>query len=256
MKNTNNPNLKQNKELLSISPLIRSLGYTPNSNMCGDRPDIYLPSVKNKEIGIEVTEYAERFYLKDEGNKEVRGNLQLKAQQDLKKIMDSYIEYFDNRKKNNKYYSKESGYRITIWFVGGLFPYQYNIKDYKNVIFREIDNYLFLSNSFIDNEFIADVRIELIPNASKSVIDYQRGYVDCMTFIDDNVISEIIKEKNDKLLKYKECESNKSIKEFWLAICLPSRIQNVFPNYRVPLDIKSSYAKIFFIQECRVWQVR
>ena len=89
-----------------------------------------------------------------------------------------------------------------------------NLKDYKDVIFKEIDNYLFPSNIFIDKEFIADVRLDSIPNASKTVIDYQRGYVDCMTPIVDSIISEIIKEKNDKLQKYKECKGNESIKEF------------------------------------------
>lgn len=255
MKTNNNPKNKQINELLRISPLIRSLGYTPDFNMCGDRPDICLPSSENKEIGIEVTEYAERYY-KVESNKEVRGNLQLKARQDFKKIMDSYIEYYDNREKDNRYYPKKSGYRITIWFAGGLFPYQYNLKDCKNVIFKEIDNYLFPSNTYINNKFIADVRLELIPNASKSLIDYQRGSVDCMTPIDDNVISEIIKEKNNKLLQYKECKINESIKEFWLAICLPNHIQNVIEKYRVPSDVQTNYDKIYFVQDYRVWQIK
>jgi len=256
MKTNNNSIYKQENELSKISPLIRSVGYTPDFNMCGDRPDICLPSFENKEIGIEVTEYAERYHAKAESNKEVRGNLQLKARQDLKKIMDSYIEYFDNREKDNRCYPKKSGYRITIWLAGGLFPYQCNLKDYKNVIFKEIDSFLFSTNTFIDNEFIADVRLELIPNASKSVIDYQRGYVDCMTPVDDNVISEIIKEKNNKLLKYKKCKSNESIKEFWLAICLPNHIQDVTEKYRAPSDVQTDYDKIYFVQDCRVWQVK
>lgn len=255
MKTNNNPIFKQEKELSRISPLIRSIGYTPNFSMCGDRPDICIPSIENKEIGIEVTEYAERYHSKVESNKEVRGNLQLKARQDLKKIMDSYIEYFDNREKDNRYYPKKSGYRITIWFAGGLFPYQYNLKNYKNVIFKEIDNFLFPSNTFINHEFIADVRLELIPNASKSFIDYQRGAVDCMTPVDDNVIAEIIKEKNNKLLKYKECESNESIKEFWLAICLPNPIQDVTEKYRVSSNIQTDFDKIYFVQDCRAWQI-
>lgn len=58
MTTNNNSKYKQENELLKISPLIRSLGYTPNFNMCGDKPDICLPSFENKEIGIEVTEYA------------------------------------------------------------------------------------------------------------------------------------------------------------------------------------------------------
>ena len=55
MTTNNNSKYKQENELLKISPLIRSLGYTPNFNMCGDKPDICLPSFENKEIGIEVT---------------------------------------------------------------------------------------------------------------------------------------------------------------------------------------------------------
>jgi hypothetical protein len=93
MKTKDNSRYKQENELLKISPLIRSLGYIPNFNMCGDKPDICLPSFENREIGIEVTEYAERYYIKAVCNEQVRGNLQLKAHQDLKKIMDSYIEY-------------------------------------------------------------------------------------------------------------------------------------------------------------------
>lgn len=256
MKTNNSSRYKQENELSKISSLIRSVGYTPDFNMCGDRPDICLPSFENKKIGIEVTEYAERYHVKFESNEEVRGNLQLKARQDLKKIMDSYIEYFDNREKDNRYYPKKTGYRITIWFAGGLFPYQNNLIDYKNTIFKEIDNYLFPSNTFINNEFIADVRLELIPNALKSLIDYQRGYVNYMTPVDDNVISEIIKEKDNKLLKYKECESNESIKDFWLAICLPYHIQDVTEKYSVPSDVQTNYDKIYFVQDYRVWQVR
>lgn len=256
MATNNNSKYKQENELLKISPLIRSLGYTPNFNMCGDKPDICLPSFENKEIGIEVTEYAERYHVKVESNEKVRGDLLFKARQDLKNILDSYIDYFDNREKDNRYYPKKSGYRITIWFAGGLFPYQYNLKDYKDDIFKEIDNYLFPSNIFIDKEFIADVRLDSIPNASKTVIDYQRGYVDCMTPIVDSIISEIIKEKNDKLQKYKECKGNESIKEFWLAICLPNHIQDVTGKYRVTSDVQTSYDKIYFVQDSRVWQVK
>ena len=256
IKTNNNSKCKQENELLKISPLIRSLGYIPNFNMCGDKPDICLPSFENREIGIEVTEYAERYYIKAVCNEQVRGNLQLKAHQDLKKIMDSYIEYFDSIEKDNRYYPKESGYRITIWLAGSLFPYQYNLKDYKNVIFNEIDNYLFPSNTFIDNKFIADARLELIPNASKSVIDYQRGYIDCISPVDDNVISEIIKEKNNKLLKYKKCKCNESVIEFWLAICLPNHIQDATEKYKVPSDVQTNYDKIYFVQDCRAWQVK
>lgn len=255
MGTNNNSKSKQNKELLSISPLITSLGYTPDICMCGDRPDICLPSFKNKEIGIEVTDYAERHYLKVVGNKDVRGNLQLKAQKDFKKIIDSYIDHFDIRKKDNKYYPKDSKYRISIWLSGGFFPYQDNLEEYKDDIYREIDSFLFPSDTVIDNKFIVDVELVLIPNASKSVIDYQRAYIDCMMPVDDIIISEIIKEKSDKLLKYKECKSNESIKEYWLAICLPFQIQDVNEKYRVSSNIKTDYDKIFFVQGCRAWQV-
>lgn len=256
METTNNSKSKQDKELSEIVPLIRSIGYTTNSNMCGDRPDICIPSIENKEIGIEVTDYAERYYLKPNSNDKKRGNLQIKAHKDFEKILDSYIEYFDNKEKDNRYYSKDSRYRISIWLSGGLFPFQDNLKDYKNVIFKEIDNFLFPSNTFIDNEFIVDVRLELISNASRSVIDYQRGYIDSMTPVDDNVISDIIKEKNNKLLAYKECKNNESIKEYWLAICLPYRVQDVTEKYRVPLNIQTDYDKIFFVQDCRAWQIK
>lgn len=247
---------QQNQELLKMSPLIQSLGYTPDSCMCGDKPDVCLPSSKNKEIGIEVTEYAERYYFKIKGNKNVRGDLGIKARKDLKKILDSYIEYFDNREKDKRYYPEDSGYRISIWFAGGLFPYQDNLMDYKDKIFNEIDNYIFPSNTFIDNEFIAYARADLICNAKSSVIDYQLGYVDCMTHVDDNIISEIIKEKNNKLKDYKECESNKSIKEYWLAICLPYHVQDVTEMYKIPSDIQTDYEKIFFVQDCRTWQIK
>ena len=103
MTTNNNSKYKQENELLKISPLIRSLGYTPNFNMCGDKPDICLPSFENKEIGIEVTEYAERYHVKVESNEKVRGDLLFKARQDLKKILDSYIDYFDNRNNRGNY---------------------------------------------------------------------------------------------------------------------------------------------------------
>lgn len=256
MKTTNNSKSKRDKELSKISPLIRSIGYTPNSSMCGDRPDICIPSFENKEIGIEVTDYAERYYLKANSNEEVRGNLQLKAYNDFEKILESYIREFDNREKDKKYYPKDSGYRIRISLAGGLFPYIDNLEDYEKVIFREIDNFLFPTNAFIVNKFIACAEADLIPNATKSVIDYQLGFVESMTSVDDNIILEIIKEKNDKLLKYKECKSNESIKEYWLAICLPYRVQDETEKYRVSSKIQTDYNKIFFVQDCRAWQVK
>lgn len=247
---------KQEKELLKISSLIRKAGYIPNSNMCGDRPDICLPSTENKEIGIEVTDYAERYYLKVKSNKKVRGDLRFKAHSDFEKIMDSYIDYFDKKEKDKRYYPKDSGYRISIWLDGGLFPYQDNLNDYKEIIFREIDNYLFPTSAFINNSFIACAKANLIPNTTQSVIDYQLGFVECLTPIEDNIILEIIKEKNSKLLGYKECKRNESIKEYWLAICLPYRIQDVCEKYRVPSNIQTNYDKIYFVQDDRVWQVK
>lgn len=256
MKNGYNIKSKQEKELSKISSLIRSLGYNPNSSMCGDRPDICIPSIKNKEIGIEVTDYAERYYIKADSNAEVRGNLHFKAHKDFEKIIYSYIDHFDNREKDTKYYPKDSGYRISIWLAGGLFPYQDNLNDFKEIIYREIDNYLFPTNAFVNNKFIACARADLIPNASKSVIDYQLGYVECMTPVDDSIISEIIKEKNEKLLKYKECKSNESIKEYWLAICLPYQVIDTFDNYRFPSNIQTNYDKIYLVHDYRVWQIK
>lgn len=251
-----NTKSKQEKELSKISSLIRSLGYTPNSCMCGDRPDVCIPSIKNKEIGIEVTDYAERYYLKTDSNAIVRGNLRLKAHKDFEKIIHSYIDYFDNREKDKKYYPKKSGYRISIWLAGGLFHCQDNLNDYKEIIFGEIDNYLFPTNAFVNNKYIACARANLIPNASKSVIDYQLGYVECMIPVDNSILSEIIIEKDEKLLKYKKCKSNESIKEYWLAICLPYQVLDAFENYKIPSNIQTNYDKIYLVQDYRVWQVK
>lgn len=256
MKATHNTRFKQEKELSKISPLIQSIGYTPDYNMCGDRPDICIPSCENKIIGIEVTDYAERYYPKGNNNEIVRGNLQQKARKDFDKIMESYADYFDQRKSDNSFYTKELGYRITIWFCGGLFPYQDNLSTFKEIIYKEIDSFLFPTKTFLDNKSISDARADIIPNASKSIIDYQLGFVECLTPVDDNIVSEIIKEKNDKLLKYKECKGNESIKEYWLAICLPYQIQFVFENNIVESDIQTNYDKIFFVQDCKVWQVK
>jgi hypothetical protein len=53
--------IKRKDELRMVAPLLEELGYKPNLNMCGERlnvrPDIFLPSIDNRRIGIEVTEY-------------------------------------------------------------------------------------------------------------------------------------------------------------------------------------------------------
>lgn len=258
MKTNKKSNNKQENELSKISPLIQSVGYTPDSNMCGDRPDICLPSFENKEIGIEVTDYAERTYLKTVGRKKkkTRGNLQIKAQKDFKKILDSYAKYFDQRQKDRRYYPKDSGYRITIWLVGGFFPYQENLATSQKIIFQELDNFLFPKNSVIDNQFICDVRCEPILNSQSSIVDYQRGYLDCMTPINDGVISMIIEEKEEKLREYKELAGNKSIREYWLVICLPSRISSYLSDYQMPSQAHTTYDRIYLVQDIMVWQIK
>ena len=74
---------KHRDELFRVTPILKELGYTPNENMCGDAPDILIPSVEKRNIGIEVVSYST-------GQNE-------KAQNALRKVLDEYAGLLDRK---------------------------------------------------------------------------------------------------------------------------------------------------------------
>ena len=74
---------KHRDELFRVAPILKELGYTPNENMCGDAPDILIPSVEKRNIGIEVVSYST-------GQNE-------KAQNALRKVLDEYADILDRK---------------------------------------------------------------------------------------------------------------------------------------------------------------
>ena len=48
----NKRDIKHRDELYKASTIISQLGFVPNESMCGDCPDLILPSVDNRKIGI------------------------------------------------------------------------------------------------------------------------------------------------------------------------------------------------------------
>ena len=77
------------------------------------------------------------------------------------------------------------------------------------------------------------------------------------TMESQRILSDIFSETDsNEDYKIKVSSGNESIKEFWLAICLPNHIQDVTGKYRVTSDVQTSYDKIYFVQDSRVWQVK
>ena len=74
----NKRDIKHRDELYKASAIISQLGFVPDESMCDDCPDLILPSVDNRKIGIEVVTYSTQIYEQSENA--------------LYKILDEYVK--------------------------------------------------------------------------------------------------------------------------------------------------------------------
>lgn len=235
---------KHHKELVSISSLLCQYGYDESVDMCSDKPDICLPSKSNRQIGIEVTEYT---YPKDE-----------EAFSILHRLLKEYLLGISERKQNFVFqkFSKEKNYCMTVWFHGGFYPRIDNINRQKKQIFEELDRFTFSCHENFVNEYIASLKIEEILNSQITESIVRIPYVEAYSQINEAKLLNCIRDKEEKLRKYKDIKENKSISEYWLAIIISDPIQIDFRYFKLHDTIKSGYNKIFLIKGIDCVQIK
>ena len=235
---------RQHKELVSISPLLCQCGYIESADMCSDKPDICLPSKTNRQIGIEVTEYT---YPKDEESISV-----------VHRMLQDYISGISERKLNNvlQKYSKDKHYCLTVWFHGGSFPRINKINRHKKQIFEELDRFAFPCCESFVNDYIASLELEEITNSEITESIVHIPYVEAYSQIDETMLLNCIRGKEEKLREYKNIEDNKSISEYWLAIIISDPIQIDIKNYQLHDTLISGYNRIFLIKGIHCVQIK
>lgn len=214
--------IKHRDELGKASRIISELGYVPDESMCSDKPDICLPSVDDRQIGIEVVAYSTHRYEKPENA--------------LYKIFNEYIE-----ERLDKYSDKR--YEIGVLFTDLSIPVGINFKKVKGQIYKEIDSLMLSHQPQMERQYIADVTAFDNPGVEHSFItcDSVVEYDD----LDEQTLLDCIKGKEQKLKGYKDMPENCSIKEYYLVVFFPINEHAELRKYRLPNTYKTEYDRIY-----------
>lgn len=235
---------KQRKELLNINPLLCKYGFEECADMCSDRPDICLPSIHNRQVGIEVTEYTNPNDKRD-----------ISA---FRSLIEQYLSELSKRdlNLNTHKYSEEKHYCLTVWLHGGSFPRIDNINRRKKQLFEELDRFAFPHCKHFTNEYIHSLRIEEItsPEISNSIV--RISYVEAYSQIDEKALLKCISSKEGKLREYRDIKDNNNIREYWLAIIISDPIQVDIRGFQLNATISSDYNKIFLIKGIQCVQIK
>ena len=211
---------KHRDELFRVTPILKELGYTPDENMCGDAPDILIPSVEKRNIGIEVVSYST-------GQNE-------KAQNALRKVLDEYAGILDRK--------SDKRFEIGIGLLRQGLP---NFTKEKHKIFKELDSLIFYPDKPMDRRFISYVVLQENPGAPRSFISCDE--VVEFGLVDEQLLFKCINQKDHKLKMYKQKEKNRTIKEYYLAIYFPIKEGADFQEYTLPNDFKTEYNRIYLV---------
>lgn len=223
----NNEEIRHRDELFKASRVIRELGYMPDDAMCGDRPDILLPSKQDRTTGIEVVSYSTHKYEK--------------AEDALYKILYEYIdERLDKR--------SEKRYEIGVLFNDLAIPTDINFQKEKEQIFDELDDLLFRHLPLKNYQYFADVTIAENPGVERSFIDHD-FFVE-YNKLNEKVLLDCIKQKEKKLTKYKSLKENSTIQEYYLVIYFPVKEHAELRGYTLPESFKSNYNRIYLVDDC------
>lgn len=230
--------IKRKDELRMVSPLLKELGYKPNLNMCGERldvrPDIFLPSIDNRKIGIEVTEYVTK--------------KRKEAEISLYRIFKKYEKNFNAKQKNRHGF-------ITVDFKEDKDPYELNYREIESQLFKELDSFLFPDNYLENYIYLKNAIFHELSNASYTTI---RMGAECYfaDIINEPLLIGRIKDKELKLKKYKQIPENQTIEEYWLAI-YASFIEHPENRYfKLPENFETEYSRIYFIDDAYCKQIK
>ena len=134
----------------------------------------------------------------------------------------------------------ERGKQISI-LISAQQAAHYNKNIHEDLLFEEISDCLNgVDRSYV---FIDDVTADaILPLEDKCIVVYG-SYGECHE-IDTCKIKEIIHNKNEKLIRYKEKADNQDIDEYWLLIYVNYNEYDYFKKY-VPYQIESDYTRIY-----------
>lgn len=220
----NKQEIKHRDELGKASRVISELGYVPDEAMCSDKPDICLPSVYDKQIGIEVVAYSTHRYEESEDA--------------LYKIFHEYIE-----ERLDKYSDKR--YEIGVLFSNLSVPVDINYKKTKGQIFKEIDSLMLPNQPQIERQYIADITAMENPGVEHSFITCDSVVV--YEELDKQTLLDCIRGKEQKLKEYKAMSENTSIQEYYLVVFFPINEHAELRGYTLPEAFKSDYDRIYLV---------
>lgn len=216
--------IKHRDELGKAFRIIRELGYEPDELMCDDRPDIVLPSKTDRQIGIEVVTYSTHRYEESENV--------------LYKIFNEYIvERLDKR--------SEIRYEIGVLFTNLQVPVGINYKKVKEHLFDEIDSLMLPDQPPMNREYIESVTAWENPGVEHSFISCDTVVV--YDKLNEKILLDCIKGKEQKLKGYKTLEENSTISEYYLVVFFPINEHAEFRGYTLPEEFNTEYDRIYLV---------
>lgn len=223
----NKRDIKHRDELYKASAIISQLGFVPDESMCDDCPDLILPSVDNRKIGIEVVTYSTQIYEQSENA--------------LYKILDEYV-------KNKLDKTSEKRYEISIYFIDDVnIPIDINYKKAKKQIYTELDSLLLSPQPLINRQYIENVIKMENPGATHSFISCDKVVV--YETLNEQVLLDCINHKERKLKKYKTLQKNITIQEYYLVIFFPIDEHAELRGYTLPNSFKTEYNRIYLVDD-------
>ncbi len=217
---------KQIDELKKATLIIKEMGFTPNINMCGDAPDILIPSHQIREIGIEVVDYSSRRYEE--------------AESALHKILDEYIDEILDKQSDKRY-------EIGVLMKNLGVPIHINYKKQKEQLFQELNNLIFHDTTSGNRLYIEDIVLMENPGATHSFIS--NDTVIEYSPLNENTLLKCINLKELKLRNYKLKIENRRIKEYYLAIYFPINEGAELRNYTLPRNFVTQYDRIYLVDD-------
>lgn len=216
--------IKHRDELGKASLVISELGFIPNESMCGDCPDIVLPSVDDRQIGLEIVKYSTHRYEELEDA--------------LYKILDEYI-----RERLDKH--SEKRYEITIYFMNVDMPTDINFKKAKSQIFDELDSLLLPQHPSIKRQYIESVFAMENPGVLHSFISHDTFVV--YEPLNEKILLNCIRQKEKKLEGYKARAENSTIQEYYLVVFFPINEHAELRGYKLPESFGTEYNRIYLV---------
>ncbi|MBR2399954.1 MAG: hypothetical protein IKA96_08360 [Alistipes sp.] len=244
-----NQEKQQIKEYFQIQPILDELGLKKEDIISQDKPDILIPNLNGLCIGIEVTTCVPSKIISSNRDRMRSENMIWKA-----------CQYYKKRREQ-----KQSGY-LMVNFTDKAYDSYFKQNDFNRLIAEEIDKHLRNDKyeNYIDHDSDEDIKtylamaengefsydyvdsVTIIENPSS--LEVGCGYAYCASPIPIGAIEYSVKDKETKLVDYKQDDRNKSINEYWLVVNVPVNEPFHFSNVESSLFTNSTYDRIYMTQ--------